>query len=169
MDEYLQFKSKQFARATPFEVNIHPFRGCDLSSLEENMSYKPLNFLEPTKDLPLKWFQAHPVIGNKILCFHFEPEGDNIVHLDITGNTWLYWDDLERHGVAGSRGGESYFRYLKNIDVANSEMTQQVLSLVDIFKKQNVRVVCDPKPDEGSAVAQYLEDLSESVPQFHFA
>ena len=160
----------QFARATPFEVNIHPFLGMNLSSLEENMCYKPINFLEPAKDLPLKWCEAHPVIGNKILCFHFEPEGDNILHLVITGNTWLYRDDLEKHGIAGTRaGGEAYFRYLKNIDVTNSEMTQQVLSIVDIFKKQNVRVVCDPKPEEGSAVAKFLEEDLSEVPQFHFA
>ena len=137
MDGYLQFKAKQFARATPFEVNVHLFLGVDLSSLEENMSYKPINFLEPARELPLKWFQCHPVIGNKILCFHFEPEDESILHLVITGNTWLYRDDLERHGIAGTRGGgDAYFRYLKNIDVTNAEMTQQVLSLVDIFKKE---------------------------------
>ena len=75
---------------------------------------------------------------------------------------------VSRHGVAGSRSGESYFRYLKNIDVTNTEMCQQVLSLVDIFKKQNIRVVCDPKPEEDSAVAKFIEDLSE-IPQLHFA
>ena len=77
------------------------------------MAYKPLDFKEPTRDLPLKWFEAHPVIGNKILCFHFEPEDENTIHLVITGNTWLYRDDLERHGILGSRGagGEAYFRY----------------------------------------------------------
>ena len=73
-----------------------------------------------------------------------------------------------RHGVAGARAGESYYRYLKNIDVTSTEMSQQVLSLVDIFKKQNIRVVCDPKPEEDSAVAKFLEELSD-VPQLHFA
>ena len=71
----------------------------DLSDLMENMSYKPLEIREPAKDLPLKWFECHPVIGNKILCWHLEPEGDSILHLVITGNTWLYRDDLERHVV----------------------------------------------------------------------
>ena len=79
-----------------------------------------------------------------------------------------YRDDLEKHGVAGSRAGESYFRFLKNIDVTNKEMCQQVLSLVDIFKKQNIRVVCDPKPEEDTPVAKFLSDLAD-VPQLHFA
>ena len=58
--------------------------------------------------------------------------------------------------------------YLKNIDATSTEMKQQVLSLIDIFKKQCVRVVCDPKPEEGSTVESFLEELRE-VPQFHFA
>ena len=94
---YLCFKAKQFARTTPFEVNIHPYVGVDLSDLVENMSYKPIDICEPAKDLPLKWFQCHPCIGSKILCWHLEPEGESILHLVITGNTWLYRDDLERH------------------------------------------------------------------------
>ena len=40
--------------ATPFEVNIHPYLGVDLSDLAENMTYKPITVLEPAKDLPLK-------------------------------------------------------------------------------------------------------------------
>ena len=75
---------------------------------------------------------------------------------------------MEKHGVAGSRAGESYFRFLKNIDVTNKEMYQQVLSLVDIFKKQNIRVVCDPKPAEDTTVATFLNDF-EDIPQLHFA
>ena len=59
-------------------------------------------------------------------------------------------------------------RYLKNIDATSTEMKQQVLSLIDIFKKQCVRIICDPKPEEGSAVESFLEELRE-VPQFHFA
>ena len=69
----------------------------DLSGLKETLTYKPIEFLDPAAALPLKWYEAHPVVGNRILCFHFEAEDDNILHLVITGNTWLYRDDLERH------------------------------------------------------------------------
>ena len=71
--------------------------GVDLSGLKETLTYKPVEFLDPASALPLKWYEAHPVVGNRILCFHFEAEDDNILHLVITGNTWLYRDDLERH------------------------------------------------------------------------
>ena len=76
--------------ATPFEVNIHPYLGVDLSDLAEHMTYKPIKVFEPEKDLPLKWFECHPVIGNKLLCWHFEPDEDRTINLVITGNTWLY-------------------------------------------------------------------------------
>ena len=89
-DGYLAFKAKQFARATPFEVNIHPYLGVDLSDLAENMMYKPIKVFEAAKDLPLKWFECHPVVGNKLLCWHFEPDEDRTINLVITGNTWLY-------------------------------------------------------------------------------
>ena len=44
-----------------------------------------------------------------------------------TGNTWLFRDDLETHGVLGSRNGERYVRFLQNIDCTNDEMKQQEL------------------------------------------
>ena len=96
-DGYLQYKSKQLARVSPFEVNVHPHIGLELSRLKETLTYRPTEFLDPAAALPLKWYEAHPVVGNRILCFHFEAEDDNILHLVITGNTWLYRDDLERH------------------------------------------------------------------------
>ena len=74
-----------------------------------------------------------------------------------------------RHGIAGSRSGGEYFRFLKHIDVNNAEMCQQLLSLVDIFHKQNVRAICDPKPEAGSAVGKFLDDLASDVPPLHFA
>ena len=138
-DGYMQYKAKQFARATPFEVHIHPYSGVDLSGLEEQMAYRPIEFIEPAKELPLKWFEAHPVIGNKILCFHFEPEDENTLHLVITGNTWLYRDDLEKHGVLGSRGegGEAYFRY-DQISFAASHWGG--------FSSKSSFVMCVPRP-----------------------
>ena len=62
------------------------------------MSYKPITVLEPAKDLPLKWYEAHPVIGSKVLSINVEVEDERTLHLLITGNTWLFRDELERHG-----------------------------------------------------------------------
>ena len=66
------------ARATPFDVQIYPHLsvGDHLSSLSDQLSYAPVSIQPPGKDLPLKFYQAHPVIGKKILCFFFEPGPD---------------------------------------------------------------------------------------------
>ena len=151
-------------------IFVRWYLGVDLASLTESMSYQPLTVAEQAKDLPLKWFEAHPVTGNKILTFHIQVQDDKTFGLLITGNTWLYRDDLERHGISGSREGERYIRYLQNVDCTNDEMKQQVLSLVDIFRKQNIRVVVEPTAAElGSTVAAFLDDEMSTLPQFHFA
>ena len=78
-DGFLQFKSKQLARATPFEVHIYPHVsvGSGLSALADQLSYTPIEIHDPAKVLVLKFYQAHPCVGKKILCFYFEPNGTN--------------------------------------------------------------------------------------------
>ena len=150
------------------DLFCYRYMGIDLANLAEDLNYKPLHVSEPAKELPLKWYEAHPVVGSKILTFHVEVVDDKMMNVVITGNTWLFRDDLERHGVLGSRDGERYFRYLKNIDCTDSDMKQQILSLVDIFRKQNVRVEVSPAAELGSTVSAFLDELS-ALPQFHFA
>ena len=146
------------------------YLGVDLASLEEDMNYKPLTVSEPTKDLPLKWFEAHPVTSARILTFYIQVQDDKTFDLLITGNTWLFRETLEKHGVAGHREDERYVRFIKNVDCTNDDMKQQVLSLADIFHKQNIRVVVEPTAAEpDSAVAAFLEEELSALPQFHFA
>ena len=106
LDGFLQWKSKQLARATPFEVHIYPHVsvGDGLSALGEEMSYSPIQIHEPARDLPLKFYQAHPVMGKKILCFFFEPEGERELSFVLTGNTWTV--EGERNGVSSTAGWE---------------------------------------------------------------
>ena len=171
LDGYLNFKNKQFARATPFECHIRPYTDVDLNGLAGQMTYNPLEVHEPADNLPLKVFQAQPVVGKRVLSFYFEPDDETSISLVITGNTWNYRDDLERHGIAGARASEdggAYYRFLRHVDVSDSAGQQQILSLCDIFKKQAIRCVVDPKPDEGTAVAELLEDLRK-LSCLHFA
>ena len=134
------------------------------------MNYKPLTVSEPAKDLPLKWFEAHPVTSSRILTFHIQIEDDKTFNLLITGNTWLFREALEKHGVSGQRENERYIRYIKNVDCTDDDMKQQVLSLTDIFNKQNIRVVVEPTAAEpDSAVAAFLDEDMSAHPQFHFA
>ena len=118
IDGYFQHRAKQLARATPFEVHIYPYVDVDLNGLAETMSYAPVTQHPQGRDLPLKIFQAHPVVGRKMVCFFFEAESESELSLVITGNTWNFRDNLERVGVAGSRAeGGGYYRYIKTADI----------------------------------------------------
>ena len=146
------------------------YLGMDLSGLTEDMSYKPLTVLDAAKDLPLRWYEAHPVIGSKILTFHFEVEDEETINLCISGNTWPYRTELEKIGVLGYREEQNYFRFLKNIDCSSDEMKERILAMTDIFHKQNVRVVIDkPKAELKGSVAAFFNDELSAMPQFHFA
>ena len=83
---------KQLARGTPFEVSIYPHVSVgDLSALKEQLSYEgAITVHEPAQSLPLKWFEAHPCVGKRILCWFIEPEGANEMSLVIAGNTWNF-------------------------------------------------------------------------------
>ena len=170
LDGYFNFKARQLARATPFEVRVHPHLEINLDSLKEQMSYATIAFHEPTNDLPLKVFEAHPVNSKRVITLYFEPEDEATVSMVIVGNTWNYRDDLEKNGVPGCRpqDGGAYYRYLKQVDITDSVGKQQILCLVDIFNKQALRVVVDPAPEPEGAVAHCFDELRK-LPCLHFA
>ena len=145
------------------------YLGLDLAILTEEMNYKPLTVKDAAKDLPLKWYEAHPVIGSKILTFHIEVENDDTVNLMISGNTWPYRGELEKIGVIGQRVEQNYFRFLRNIDCSSDEIKERVLALSEIFHNQNVRVIIDrPKNELSGSVATFFNDELPTFPQFHF-
>ena len=169
IDGYFQHRAKQLARATPFEVHIYPYVDVDLNGLAETMSYAPVTQHPQGRELSLNIFQAHPVVGRKILCFFFEAESESELSLVINGNTWNFRDDLERVGVAGARAeGGGHYRYIKTTDITTEESKQQIRGLVDIFHKQAIRVAVDPTPEPGSPAELFIGEL-RTLPCLHFA
>ena len=144
LDNYLLHKAKQFARATPFEVNVYPYTDVDLESLPDQMSYKPIKVHPCGRDLPLKLFETHPVVGKKVLTLNFETESASELSLVITGNTWNFRDDLEKNGFQGTREkeGGQYIRYVRNVDITSTEGEQQFLALTVEGQKRICRNNC---------------------------
>ena len=72
-------------------------------------------------------------------------------------------DDLEKNGFGGARTeeGGAYYRFLRDVDVIQDEPKQTIVSLVDLFNKQNLRVAFDPKPEADSAVSSFMDELAE--------
>ena len=53
----------------------------------------------------------------------------------------------------------------QDVDVTNDK--QKISGLFEIFNNQVVRVLVDPEPESGSAVADFLEEL-KALPVCHF-
>ena len=72
-------------------------------------------------------------------------------------------DDLEKNGSQGARQeeGGAYYRFLRDVDVSQDEPKQTIISLVDLFNKQNLRVAVDPKPEPDSPVSSFTDELAE--------
>ena len=92
---------------------------------------------------------------------HFEPVSDTLLNLVITGNTWAFRDDLEKVGFGGARAVDTnnYYRFLKDVDVTAEESRNTIMSLVDIFHKQLLRVCVDPPAEADSEVSAFLDEL----------
>ena len=57
----------------------------------------------------------------------------------------------------------------EDVDVTNEDSRNTIMSLVDIFHKQLLRVVVDPATDKESEVGLYLEGLRGEQPTMMFA
>ena len=95
---------------------------------------------------PWKLFEAHPVVGKKVLTLNFETESATEISLVITGNTWNFRDDLEKNGLQGTREkeGGQYIRYVRNVDITTTEGEQQSLALRVEGQKRICRNSCCP-------------------------
>ena len=90
-----------------------------MAALRDAMCYSPLTVHDPAQNLSLKFYEAHPCVGKKILTadgistkgpvgaiggvnnslggtFNFEPEGSRALSLVLTGNTWNFWERKEK-------------------------------------------------------------------------
>ncbi len=54
-----------------------------------------------------------------------------------------------------------YIRFMKSVDVSDPESKQSILNLVDVFNRQVLRVAVDPMPEEGTPVANFLDELKQ--------
>ena len=69
-----------------------------------------------------------------------------------------------KNGFGGARAendSNSYYRFLKDVDVTAEASRNTILSLVDLFNKQLVRVCVDPPAEEESEVSAFLEELRQ--------
>ena len=84
LDDFLVYKAKAIAREQPFQVQIFPHTGVEVTVLDD-FSYEHVELMEQTATPPLKIFEAQPCIGKRIVVLNVQIEDDNMLSILITG------------------------------------------------------------------------------------
>ena len=97
------------------------------------MEYKEYSYNEPTKDLPLKIFEAPPVFGKKIVTLQIELEGTEKASLVFAGRLYAYRDRFIAKEIAGGFPGTGdgdekgkYCRVMKSVDISDEAEVEKV-------------------------------------------
>ena len=123
LDDFFVYKAKAIAREQPFQVQIFPHTGVEVTVLDD-FSYEHVELMEQTATPPLKIFEAQPCIGKRIVVLSVQIEDDNLLSILITGNTWAFRSRLDTFGVSGGyQSGtdeterRTYFRVMTAVGV----------------------------------------------------
>ena len=107
------------------------------SCLQDDLEYKEYSYNEPTKDLPLKIFEAPPPYGKRIVTINIETEGSDQVSLIFAGRIYEYRDRFQTKeipgGFPGGGDGEEkgkYCRVMKSVDVSEEAEVERVWVVV---------------------------------------
>ena len=120
-----------FGMQRPYEF-VFEFIGVAFC-LQDDLEYKEYSYNEPTKDLPLKIFEAPPPYGKRIVTINIETEGSDKVSLIFAGRIYEYRDRFQAKeipgGFPGSGDGEEkgkYCRVMKSVDVSSEDEIEKV-------------------------------------------
>ena len=102
-DDFMVSKSK--AMAKDIECHFHPHKGFDCleQSKVDDMNYEHYTLHDPAEEseLPLKWNEAAPCIGKRVLTCHLTAENETELKLIWSGNTWAFRDAMDEYGIKG--------------------------------------------------------------------
>ena len=104
---------------------------------QDDLEYKEYSYNEPTKDLPLKVFEAPPPYGKRIVTINIETEGSDKVSVIFAGRIYEYRDRFQAKEIPGGfpGGGEGeekgkYCRVMKSVDVSEEAEVEKVWVVV---------------------------------------
>ena len=90
---------------TPQEIEVHIYThpGVDFDSdkFKEETSYEHYTFHLNAEDMPLKWNEAGPCIGKRVVSMHLCAQSETALKIVWSGNTWSYRDAMDTHEIKG--------------------------------------------------------------------
>ena len=102
-DDFMVSKSK--AMAKDIECHFHPHKGFDCleQSKVDDMNYGHYTLHDPAEEseLPLKWNEAAPCIGKRVLTCHLTAENETELKFIWSGNTWAFRDAMDEYAIKG--------------------------------------------------------------------
>ena len=161
-------------REQPFEVHLCPHVGVDIADIWDDLAYEHYTLNEPSAVLPLKVFDAQPVIGKRIITLNLQIETMETLCVVITGNTWAFRTRLDAAGISGGYTGDEdtrkYVKVRKNLDVSNEDEQARFVDMIGpgTFKHLAMRVRVEGEEVADTHVSQFLKKLREDYPSLHF-
>ena len=139
LDGFFVWKEKSIAQSVPFQVEIHPYLdSVEAGDVWDDLEYKEYSYNEPTKDLPLKIFEAAPPYGKRIVTLQMELEGTDKVSLVFSGRLYEYRDRFIAKEIGGGFPGEGddkgkYCRVMKSVDVSDATEVEKVFRMSFVY------------------------------------
>ena len=192
LDDFFTFKSKSLAKDIEIHIRPHKSASAEVTSdLVESLSYEHLAFHEATTEskLPLKMFEAQPVIGKRVVTMFVQPESATHVSVLFGGNTWAFRAALDEAGVKGAyleeevcedtqkpqnqsgfqnNNGRKYFRVLRSLDVSSADQAKTLQGVLEnVFHGLAMKAVVETPPEEDSDVESWISTLKQ-IDCLHF-
>ena len=119
-------------------MDIHPYLDAvEAGHVWDDLEYKEYSYNEPTKDLPLKVFEAPPPYGKRIVTINIETEGSDIVSVLFAARIYEYRHRFQARelpgGFPGSGDGQEmgkYCRVMKSVDVSEEAEVEKAWVVV---------------------------------------
>ena len=135
LDGFFVWMEKSMAQTVPFQVGIHPYLdSVEAGDVWDDLEYKEYSYNEPTKDLPLKIFEAAPPYGKRIVALQMEVESTDNVSLVFSGRLYEHRDRFIAKGIGGGFPSEcddkgKYCRVMKSVDVSDEAEMEKVFRM----------------------------------------
>ena len=164
LDDFWKYKAAELSHE--FKVFLHPHTSADISDAWDDLAYPAYSFEDPTSKLPLKFWEAWPVVGKRIVSMYIQTTNENGVDILFGGHTYPFKARFDAQGVRGGTANNVYFRKLENVDIGDEGQLRELTNILGsaVLNNLSIRIVLDhdPKPDSNLSSLVALLDRMDN-------
>ena len=157
------WKAKESELQHKFDVEIHPHVSADVSDVWEDLEYDKYCLEDPAAVLPLKFWEAAPVIGKRVVSMYLQMNSEGAIDVLFGGQTYAFKAGFDSLGIQGGMAGGSYFRKIENVSVDDPECMQLLEKALGngALNDLAVRVVVEGECEEDGLMGALVQSLSK--------